>query len=242
MNEMQKRYEKEIEELALASNRLAQLGYVASHGGNLSYRVEEDIILITPTKVAKRKVNFDNICIIKLNGEVLFASKGVKPTGETPLHTHIFKKRPDINALVHAHPPTLTGFAIAHSDLLTKAILPEPVLELGPVLSIRYEEPLTDKLAYAIEEVIDRTNAFLMENHGVMVMSYDGAERALDLLEMLEAMAMSILVANQLGNIAYIPDYELKNLDNVCKTRNLPCPGKPGKFLSILDAYKIPSE
>lgn len=242
MNELQRKFEKEIEELAFASNRLAQLGYVASHGGNLSYRVEEDVILITPTKVPKRKVDFNSICIIGLNGEILFAGNGVKPTGETPLHTYVYKKRPDIKALVHAHPPILTGFAIAHSDLLTKAILPEPILELGPVLSTRYEEPLTDKLAFVIEEVIDRTNAFLMENHGVMVMSYDGVERALDLLEMLEAMAMSILVASQLGNIEYIPDHELKNLDNVCKARNLPYPGKPGIFSSISEAYKTPSE
>lgn len=239
MHELQKEYQNQIEELVETSVRLSDLGYVASHGGNLSYRVEDDVVLITPTKVAKRRVDFDSICIIRMNGEVLYAKDGLKPTGETPLHTHVFEKRPDIKAMVHAHPPILTGFAIAHSDLLSEAILPEPVLELGPVLSTPYEEPLTDKLANAIDQVIDKTNAFLMKNHGVTVLSYEGVERALDLLEMLEAMANSVLVAQQLGNVEYIPTGEIKNLDNVCKTRNLPYPGKPGVFDSLVKAYEI---
>lgn len=173
-----------------------------------------------------------------MDGKVLFAADNVKPTGETPLHTNIYRKRPDIKSLVHAHPPILTGFAIAHNDILAKAILPEPILELGPILSIRYEEPLSDKLANAIEEIICKTNAFLMENHGVMVLSVDSSERTLDLLEMLEAMAKSVLVAKQLGNIEFISDSELENLDNVAHIRNLQYPGKPGDFSSYVDLYE----
>ena len=238
MHKLQKKYKKQIEELTEASIRASKLGYVASHGGNLSYRVDDDVVLITPTKVAKRRVDFDSVCIIRMNGEVLYAKEGQKPTGETPLHTHVFDMRHDIKAIVHAHPPVLTGFAIAHNDELSKAILPEPILELGPVLSTPYKEPLTDKLANAIDKVIDKTNVFLMENHGVSVMSYEGIERALDLLEMLEGMAQSVLVAKQLGNIEYISKEEVKNLDTVCKTRSLPYPGKPGEFDSLVKAYK----
>ena len=238
MHKLQKRFKKEITELAEASKRLSELGYVASHGGNLSYRVDKDIVLITPTKVAKRHVDFNSVCIINMAGDALYMKEGLKPTGETPLHTHVFEMRPDIKSIVHAHPPVLTGFAIAHSNELSKPILPEPIIELGPVLSTPYEEPLTDKLANAIDKVIDKTNAFLMENHGVTVLSYEGIERCLDLLEMLEGMAASIVVAKQLGQVAYIDEKEIKNLDSVCKTRSLPYPGKPGVFNSLVDAYK----
>lgn len=238
MTELQRQYEKQITELAEASVRVAELGFVASQGGNLSYRVSEDVVLITPTKVAKRRVTFDDVCIIRLNGEVLYAKEGRRPTGETPMHTHIFEKRPDVCALVHAHPPVLTGFAIAHSDLLAKPLLPEPALELGPVLRAAYAEPLTDKLALEMDAVIERTNAVLMENHGVIVLSSEGIERAADLLEMLEAMAQSVCVAMQLGKVEFISEEELKNLNNVCRVRNIPYPGKPGVFHSLLDAYR----
>ena len=161
------KYKNEIEMMVRASNRLAELGYVASHGGNLSMRVADDVILITPTKVAKRSIVFDDICAVRMDGETVFAMEGRKPTGETPMHTHIFRKRPDVKSVIHCHAPVLTGFSIAHSDLLEYAVLPEPVLELGPVLSIPYEEPLTQRLADAMDAVIDKTNAFLMQNHGV---------------------------------------------------------------------------
>lgn len=237
MHQLQKRYEQAILELAEASVRLADLGYVASHGGNLSYRVDDNVILITPTKVAKRKIQFEDICIIDYAGNVLHCADGRKPTGETPMHTHVFKMRPDINAMVHAHPPWLTGYAIAHSDLLRLPLLPEPVLELGPVLSCTYEEPLTDKLAQVIDSVIMNTNAFLMENHGATVLSYEGIERALDLLEMAECMAQSVCFAKLLGDIHTIPEAELLNLDNVIKKRGMSFPGMAGFCNSLSEIF-----
>jgi ribulose-5-phosphate 4-epimerase/fuculose-1-phosphate aldolase len=237
MTELQRKYEKQIAALSAASIRCSELGFVASQGGNLSARVADDVVLITPTKLAKRRVLFDDVCIIRMNGEVLYAAEGRRPTGEVPMHTHIYEKRPDIRALVHAHPPVLTGFAIAHSDLLSKPLLPEPVLELGPVLRAPYAEPLTDRLAANMDTVIDRANAILMDNHGVIVMSYEDIERALDLLEMLEAMAASVATAVALGHVEFISDEELANLDNVSRVRAQPCPGKPGVFSSLTEAY-----
>lgn len=87
-------------------------------------------------------------------------------------------------------------------------------------------------------EVINKANAILMENHGAIVLSYKGIERALDLLEMLEAMAASVLVTKQLGNIEYISKNEIENLDNVCRTRNMPFQGNPKEFKSLVEAYK----
>lgn len=238
MDKIQKKYKKQIEELVDTTVRLGQLGYVTSHGGNLSYRVDEDIVLITPTKVPKIKVTFNDIVIVNCNGEVLFADNNRKPTGETPIHLNILKKRPDIKGLVHAHPPILTGFALTDTNLLSRPLLPEPIIELGPVLSVEYKEPLSDELASAFDEVLHKSNAFLMKNHGVMICSSEGVARSLELLEMLENMAYSVFVASTVaGNVTEIPIEEVGKLEKTIKTRGLPMPGRPGVIKSLKDVY-----
>ncbi len=238
MHKLQEKYKKEIQELSDASKRLARLGYVTSHGGNLSYRVDDDVILITPTKVPKASVNFEDVCIINFQGETLYAADGRKPTGETPFHTDILTKRNDLNALVHAHPPNTTGIAISHSELLARPLLPEPVTEVGPVLSIPYIEPLTQELADAFEKVIYKTNAVLMQNHGIVLGSYEGIWRGIELLEMTEATALSAYMAHMLGAVHELTYEDVKNLDNIMKKRDLPLPGGPkGKNESLTDIY-----
>lgn len=237
MHELQKHYEDSIAELAECCVRTAELGYVTSHGGNLSYRVDTDTVLITPTKVPKRRITFDDICVINLNGDVLYASEGRRPTGETPFHIRIFQKRPDLKGLIHAHPPVLTGFAMADTDLLEKPLLPEPIIEVGPMVPVPYAEPLSDELAEAFDDAIEVSNAFLMENHGVMVTSPDGIERALDFLEMYEAAAKSIVVSEVLGGTKVLSQEDVQNLNRTMNTRGLPMPGRPGRVSSLVQLY-----
>ncbi|MPN45663.1 hypothetical protein SDC9_193232 [bioreactor metagenome] len=171
-------------------------------------------------------------------GEILFAASGRRPTGETPIHINILRKRPDVKALIHAHPPILTGFSLVEEEILSKPFLPEPVIELGPVIYVRYEEPLSQRLAEAFDGVIDYSNAFLMRNHGVMICSPEGCSRALELLEMLEAMAHSVQVAAGLGRkICTIMPDEIKKLERTIRTRGLPMPGKPGVIRDLRHAY-----
>ena len=239
MHELQLKYKDEIESMVYVCNEIASKGFVASHGGNISLKVDDNVILITPTKVPKKYIQFDDIVIIDFEGKVLLSANNHKPTGETPFHLHILKKRPDLNALLHAHPPYITGLAIAHSDLLSRPLLPEPIIELGPVLTVPYEEPLSQELADAFDKVVLQSNAFLMQNHGVLLGSTEGIERALDFVEMLEAAAMSIQVAVSLGKIEEISVEGLKKLDKVIKVRNLPMPGLPGMHASLVDAYNF---
>ncbi len=239
MNELQNKYSAQIEEVAATCSRIAQLGYVTSHGGNISMRCDEDVIAITPTKLAKRKVGFGEVCLVRLStSETLYAAPGRKPTGELPFHARIFLKRPDVRGIVHGHPAVLTGFAIAGVDLLERAYLPEPVTEVGPMPLVPYYEPLRDELADAFEPFLPLANGFLMENHGALTVSHEGCERALDYMEMYEAAAQSILVARQLGSLRELPRQEIKNLERTIKTRNLPMPGLPGAVQSLLDIYK----
>ncbi len=237
MHELQQKYSNQIQELAESSRRLADLGYVTSHGGNLSYRVADDVVLITPTKVAKRKIQFDDVCIIDMQGNVLFAKEGRKPTGESPFHLRIFEKRPDLTGIVHAHPPVMTGFAIADTDLLTKAFLPEPIIEVGPMVTVEYEEPLSEELARAFDDKLPNANAFLMKNHGAIVTSLEGVERALEFFEMMEAAAKSILVAQLLGGAEVLAKEHVQNLERTMKTRSLPMPGAPGQVDGLLELF-----
>ncbi len=237
MHELQQEYQQEINELVESCVRVAELGYVTSHGGNLSYKVDENIVLITPTKVAKRKIKFDDICIIDMQGQVLYAKEGRKPTGETPFHLRIFKLRPDLKGIVHAHPPVMTGFAIADTDLLAKPTLPEPIIEVGPVVTVDYEEPLSEALAQAFDDKLDYANAFLMKNHGALVTSSDGVERALEFFEMMEAAAKSILVAELLGGVDCLPIEDVRNLERTMKTRQLPMPGALGKVSGLVELF-----
>jgi L-fuculose-phosphate aldolase len=238
MHAIHEKYEPQIREIVETANRLGELMYVTSHGGNLSMRVADDAVLITPTKVAKRSITYEDICAVDMDGKILFAGPGRKPTGEWPFHVRVFKKRPDVKGVLHAHPPILTGFAIAGGGWLERAFLPEPVIEVGPMLTVPYAEPLSAELAEMFDAYICRSNGFLMENHGMLMVSPDGVRRALELTEMMESAGLSIIVARLLGNARAISREEVLKLENVIQIRELPLPGLKGVVNSLGDVYK----
>ena len=238
MHELQCKYRAEIQELAEVSAKLGRLGYVASHGGNLSAKLDDGMILITPTKVPKEEMVFTDIVIVDANGKTLFAAEGRKPTGETPMHTHIYRLRPDLKSLIHAHPPILTGFSLTDSRILARPILPEPVLELGPILSIPYAEVVSMDLAREFESVVPFSNAWLMKNHGITIGSADTPRRTLGLLQMAEAMADSIRTAMIItGKVNEISREEVAKLENVLRKRGLPFPGAPEVVKSLIPSF-----
>jgi len=216
---------------------MSYLGYVASHGGNVSYRLDRELIIVTPTKLAKRKLTADDVVLINANGDIIDSLNGRCPTGEMPMHLRIFERRPDIRSVLHAHPPVLTGFAISGTDLLSRAYLPEPAIEIGPVQTVPYAEPVSESLAKPFDAVVDTANAFLMENHGVVVCCPEGADRALDLLELLEQQAVSVLVVTLLGRARELPPEEITRLDKTLRTRGLSNPGQPLLFKTLSDAF-----
>ncbi|MFW6288903.1 MAG: class II aldolase/adducin family protein [Spirochaetota bacterium] len=232
------RFADEVRLLAGASRRLGELRFVTSHGGNLSWRVSDDRILITPTKVVKRTMKPDDICLIDADGALVDANNGRRPTGETPMHVRIFAQRPDVESIVHAHPPILTGFSISNrAELLARPLLPEPVIEAGPVLLVDYAEPVSDALAAEFDKVIGRTNAFLMKNHGMTVCSAHDVTRTLDILEMLEMEAYSVWVAHSLGQVDSIPSHEVEAMERTLSGRGLPIPGDPRVVTRLTDQY-----
>lgn len=238
MHELQRKYSAQIEQMVATGHALARRNYVASHGGNISWRVSDSEILITPTKVAKGRLTFDDIVIVSPQAQVLWAAEGRKPTGETPLHLRLLARRPDLRVLLHEHPPTLTGLALARSDLLSRPFLQELVVEIGPVASIPYVEPVSDALAEAFDTFGMYANAFLMFNHGVTIGSHESCERAMDFTDMLEAAAQSLLAAQACGGPVEFGESDIAGLDEVRRRRGLPLPGAPGAHKNLIEAYR----
>lgn len=215
---------------------LGERVYVTSHGGNLSCRLDDNLLLITPTRVYKGNLRAEDLLVIDLSGNVVEGS--MKPSGETPMYLNFFKERPDINSVIHCHPPFTNAFAITKGrNWLMRPIFPETVVEVGPVPIVPYGEPLTQRLADNFKPFLQKYNAFLMESHGLVIMSAGDITRAFELTDILETSVISILQALAIGDIREIAKKDVKDLENTMKTRHLPMIGSPGVNNSLVDLY-----
>lgn len=239
MHPLQRKYKSEIEELVSVCHDMARDRHVTSHGGNVSWRVSENEILITPTKVAKGRMQFDHITVVAPDRAVLFASPGVKPTGEIYTHLMIYGKRPDAKSVIHSHSPWLTALALSKPELMQKAFLPEPAIEVGPMAVAEYATPISEDLAATFDPVIERHNAFLMRNHGVITLCVEGIRRCYDMLEMLETTAKTLAIAELLGGARPLTREQVSELTGIVRARNLPIPGLPGRNSDLAELYGI---
>jgi len=231
-----RRYKPEVHELLQACRALGEKMYVTSQGGNLSTRLAEDRYLITPTCMSKSALTAADLVFIDSMGAVV---EGVrKPTGETPLYLRFFRDRPDVKSVIHCHPPFTNAFAILkRGDWLMRPVFPETVLEVGPVPVVPYGEPLTTELADGFAPFLSAYNAFLMENHGLLLVSPEGITRTMQLIDILEVTATSLLQALAVGEIQELSQEALKGLENTRRKRNLPMIGAPGVNDSIEQLY-----
>ncbi len=230
------RYEKEVGQFVEVCHRLSANLYVTGHGGNLAWKLEEDVILITPTQMNKGEIQTEDVVFINLAGEVIEGKH--RSTGETPMYLNFFRERPDVNTVVHCHPPLTNVFAITKGpNWLMRPVFPETTTEVGPVPVVPYGEPLTQRLADNFLPFLPKYNAFLMENHGLVIMSPRDIEWTMMMVELLEQTAASILQALQIGEVKELTRQDVENLDNIIKTRSLPMFGAPGVNESLVDVF-----
>jgi L-fuculose-phosphate aldolase len=149
---------------------LYERGYVASTDGNISVRLDSRRILTSPTCLSKGMMTPDDLVVIDGDGAKLSGSRN--PSSEIGMHLLIYRRRADVNAICHAHPPTATGYAAAGIPL-NRAILAELVVTLGCVPVARYGTPGTPELAAGIEPLVQNHDAILMANHGVVAYGPD---------------------------------------------------------------------
>jgi L-fuculose-phosphate aldolase len=231
--------EKYIEEVNIfveVCHKLARNMYVTSQGGNLAWRLEPDLILITPTQVYKGDLQNDDVVFIDLTGKVIEGKH--RPTGETPMYLTFLNKRPDVISVIHCHPPGVCAIAILKGkNWLMRPLYPETTIELGPVPIVPYGEPLTQELASLFEPLLPKYNNFIMENHGLVSMSRGDIKWTLGQVELMEMTVQSIALALQMGEIQEISHEALLGLSKVMKTRNLPLMGAPGVNKDLVDLY-----
>lgn len=230
------KYYDQVKRFIRVCHKLSSEMYATSYGGNLAWRLEEDLFLVTPTRVNKGDIKTEDLVFINSSGEKLEGSKS--PTGETPMYLNFFRERPDIVSVIHCHPPYTNTFAITKEEnWLMRPIFPEISVEIGPVPVVPYAEPLTQKLADNFLPYLKKYNSFLMENHGLVIMSSRDIEWTMMLTEQLETTSISILQALNIGDIKEISKGDVKRLDNVMAKRELPLFGLPGVNKSLVDVY-----
>lgn len=193
-------------------------GFVSAYDGNLSLRLDKKRILITPSALPKIEVQQKDLIVINLNGEII-EGKG-KSSTESKLHTFIYKKRNDVNAVIHCHPIYTSVLSILKKKI-NFAVFPEVVLTLGKIPICKYATPSTDEVTKSLEPFVEHSSVFILQNHGAVAIGSDLRE-AYYRMEKLEAFAKIIVNALQIGDIRNLSKNNLKNLYLISeKTYNL---------------------
>lgn len=187
---------------------LHQRGYVAATDGNLSIRLNERHILSTPTSMCKGMLRPSDLVIVDVNGERVSGKHNV--SSEIGMHLLIYKLRPDVRGIVHAHPRTATGFAAA-GMALNKPLVCEVVIGLGSIPLAKYGTPGTPELTDALSPLVPQYDAILMSNHGVVTYGAD-LHRAYMKMETVEHFAQIALITHMLGCQQPLGKAELEKL------------------------------
>lgn len=188
--------------------RLYERGLVAGPDGNVSVRLGDGMIFVTPSGKSKVDVATDDLVVVDGEGQVVDGAE--KPSSELRMHLLLYARRPDVRAIVHAHPPTATGFAVAGESFVAP-VLPEVILQMREVPLVRYATPGTDALAECFEPYVADHDAFLMANHGATTMGAT-LEQAHQRMESLEHAARIVLVARTLGRVNELSAAEVQAL------------------------------
>lgn len=191
-------------------HRMWQLGWVAANDGNISVKLEDGSLLCTPTGISKSFITEDSLLLVDRDLNILEGAPGFKPSSEMKMHLRCYQERPDIGAVVHAHPPTATGFAVAGRSLDDYSMI-ETVVTLGSVPLTPYGTPSTLEVPEAIAPYLQEHDALLLQNHGALTVGSD-LYTAYYRMETLELFAKISLVAYQLGGPREIPMHQIEKL------------------------------
>lgn len=183
-------------------------GYVAATDGNVSVRLDHRRVLATPTLMSKGMMAPDDLVVVDSKGGHVQGRR--KASSEIAMHLLIYKRRPDVHAVVHAHPPTATGYAAA-GLALNQALVSEVVLALGCIPLARYGTPGTTELTEALAPLVAQYDAILMANHGVVTYGAD-LLTAYMRMETVEHFARISLVTQLLGGPNLLSREEVEKL------------------------------
>jgi len=193
------------QEMVRVGRLLWERGYVASTDGNLSIRLGSDRLLVTPSGVSKGFLSEHDLVVMGLaeggqaRGPVPTGGRGVGPSSEVMMHLEVYRQRPDVRAVIHAHPPAAIAFSIAGVSL-ARCVLPEVVITLGGIPTTEYATPGTPEVSESIRQALRCHDALVLAHHGSLTVGRTLWEAYL-LLEKVEQTAQITLAAQQLGQV-----------------------------------------
>ncbi len=199
------------QEIIEVGKRMYDSGFVAANDGNISARLDEDRILITPTGVSKGFMKAEELCIVDLDGQVV--SGTTRPSSEVFMHLEAYKTRDDVKSVCHAHPPYATAFAVA-GVALDKCVLPEVVVTMGEIPLVEYGTPGTEEFYKPLAKYFPFHDALLLSNHGALTVGKNVIGSYYK-METLEHFAKIYSIALQIGKVNYL------NKDQVSKLIDL---------------------
>ena len=191
--------------------RLWERGYVASNDGNISVRLDETRLMTTPKSVSKGFMTPDMMVVTDLEGRKISGQRD--PSSELKMHLEVYRNRPDARAVVHAHPPTATGFAVAGIPL-DRAVLAEVITTLGSIPIAEYATPSTEELPAAVRKYVKAHDGLLLANHGALALAGD-VMSAYYRMETIEHFAKISLVARTLGRENILSRDEVERLQGL---------------------------
>jgi L-fuculose-phosphate aldolase len=211
--------------------RLYARGYTASNDGNISVRLDQGRLLVSPAGVCKGFMTPEMMCITDPDGRKLQGDRD--PSSEIQMHLEVYRRRPDAQAVVHAHPPIATGFAVAGIPL-DRAVLAEVVTTLGSVPIAEYATPSTKELPEAVRQYVQAHDGMLLANHGALTLGKD-LFSAYYKMETIEHFARISLVARLLGGERVLSREEVLRLQDLRGRYGIAAPApicaEPGQVL-----------
>ena len=205
-------------EICEVGHKLWTKGFVAANDGNISVKISDNEYYCTPTGVSKGDLTPDMIIKVDKDGKKLEGK--LNPSSEIKMHMRVYRERPDVTAVVHAHPPVATAFTVADIDL-DQYILPEAVLTIGDVPTCDYGTPSTMEIPDSLDPYIQNHDAFLLRNHGALTVGCN-LQKAFFVMEEVEFNAVICKHAMDLGAVHEISSDQLKKLMDLRKKMNLP--------------------
>jgi L-fuculose-phosphate aldolase len=200
--------EQHKREICEIGDRLYKRGFAAANDGNITYRVGENEVLCTPNMCCKGFLKPEDICLIDMEGNQLAGNR--RRSSEAFLHLEIMKARPEVKSVVHCHPPHATAFAVAR-EAIPSCVLPEVEVFLGNVPIANYETPSTKAFAQTVLPFVNQANVIILANHGTV--SYgESVERAYWWSEILDAYCRILILAKQIGRVAYFSNEKCQEL------------------------------
>lgn len=202
------------EQICDVCHKMWQLGWVAANDGNVSAKLPDGSFMATPTGISKSFITPDKLVRIDADGNVLEAEEGYRPSSEIKMHLRCYAERDDVGAVVHAHPPAATGFAVAHKSLDEYSMI-ETVIALGSIPVTPYGTPSTYEVPDAIAPYLAEHDALLLMNHGALTVGTD-VITAYYRMETMELFAKISLNAHILGGAKEISK---ENIDRLISMR-----------------------